>query len=155
MSLLLLERTAGNIRASLCSKSLPGWSWHTFESAWDLGLSHLRQHVDEQGDAAVPQGFVSADGYHLGRWMSKQRTQFAKGRLTERQVHELSSIPGWTWTVLSEAWDAAFERLVRYTELHGRADVPTDYRDDDGFALGQWAHNQITWRARGKMPGQS
>lgn len=35
-------------------------------------------------------------------------------------------------------WNSAYERLERFVEEHGHAQVPTRHRDDDGFTLCAW-----------------
>ena len=39
-------------------------------------------------------------------------------------------------------WDAALSRLQAYREAHGHCNVPSSWKDEDGFALGAWVSKQ-------------
>jgi superfamily II DNA or RNA helicase len=129
----------------------PGWTWRPHESRWQQGFGRLRAYVDESGSADVPQDFVDAEGFALGRWVTKQRSAQARGRLELGRRELLAAMPGWRWSILDEAWTDGFTRLRRYVDQHGNPLVPTAFVDDDGFRLGAWVHNQVTWKTQGRM----
>ena len=50
-----------------------GVTWRPTESAFTVGLSHLAEYRRTFGHARVPAEYVTADGYRLGKWVSRQR----------------------------------------------------------------------------------
>ncbi|WP_425299561.1 helicase associated domain-containing protein [Nocardia cyriacigeorgica] len=54
------------------------------------------------------------------------------------------TVPGWSWTALSDRWDEGFARLLAYTAEHGHALVPQLHVDKTGFRLGTWVATQRT-----------
>ena len=50
----------------------------------------------ENGRANCPVRYVSPDGYHLGMWQSKVKTQYRKGILSRKRIALLNRI-GFDW----------------------------------------------------------
>ena len=117
-------------------RSMPGWTWHTKEDAWEEAFDRLSQYVQRERSAFVPTGHEE-DGFRLGQWVAVQRRNFAKGKLDRRRQKLLAALPGWTWDALEAKWEEGFERLSVYVQREGSAHVPGGY-EDDGFRLGQW-----------------
>ncbi|MSP23123.1 MAG: hypothetical protein EXR66_09015 [Dehalococcoidia bacterium] len=49
------------------------------------------------GDARVPQAFKTEDGYRIGTWVSKQRTN--RSTLAAERVARLEALSGWVWEI--------------------------------------------------------
>ena len=128
-------------------EGLPGWAWDTHEAAWEDGYSRLRVFAAREGHTRVPRGFRDEDGFKLGLWVQNNRARGHRGTLSTERVHRLESVAGWTWDTQEAAWEDAYARLRAFVSREGHCRVPRGYRDDDGFNLGQWVHNQ---RARGR-----
>jgi superfamily II DNA or RNA helicase len=120
--------------------SCPGWVWNLQEWQWEVGFSHLKAFVDENGNADVPQRFLTNDRYRLGSWVNKQR--LSKESLSKRQVEKLESINGWKWSLRDQAWNNGFDHLVDYAKSNHDVLVPVDYICPNGFALGRWVVKQ-------------
>lgn len=48
-------------------------------------------------------------------------------------------------------WDEALDSAIAYQQRYGHLDVPADYHDTDGFALGEWLGNQRLRRIAGRL----
>ncbi len=76
-----------------------GMVWE-LPDAWGQGFSHAEEYFRENGHLAVPNNFVCADGYRLGKWISNQRCAYGGGLykgLTREQVSCLEGI-GMVWS---------------------------------------------------------
>ena len=79
-----------------CLEELSGWTWNTFETAWEEGFAVLQKYVERHGDARVSQSYEE-DKFWLGRWVSGQRTVKNKGKISEDRARRLEALPGWVW----------------------------------------------------------
>lgn len=131
-------------------RALPGWVDHEREAGWEAGFAHLRAWAGEHGHAAPPQSLVLADGYGLGGWVATQRERRRRGRLPAGREARLEALAGWEWSPRTDAWPAAYDRLVAFVEREGHARVP-DRDDGSGFSLGAWVSFQRTQFARGLL----
>lgn len=77
--------------------SLPGWAWHTRDAAWEAAFSQVKKFLDEHGHARVPISYVTADGFHLGRWVNGQRSAFSRKTMRVDRQRRLERLPGWCW----------------------------------------------------------
>jgi hypothetical protein len=128
--------------------SLPHWTWKPHEARWDEAFSRLKQFVEREGHARVPKDYRDDDDFALGSWVDRLR-MVGRSKLSESRVQRLEALPEWEWKPYAGRWEGSFERLERFVAREGHARVPTDYRDDDGYSLGQWAQRQ---RAKATRP---
>ena len=103
----------------------------------------LKEFVEREGHATVPNDHTTKDGFRLGSWVKNQRPRM--GRLPLEYKAQLEALPGWQWTAhlsIKIHWEGAFRELGKYVEREGHARVPKDYTTQDGFRLGGWVQSQ-------------
>ena len=130
-------------------EALPEWSWDVHADRWEEGYSHLLLFVDQHGHSRVTQTDVQ-DGYPLGTWVAKQRSDHAKGVLSSDRAGRLEALPKWSWNLSADKWDAAYRCLVEYIGRYGDARVPQSFVADD-IRLGSWVHTQRNNYTAGKL----
>jgi len=123
-------------------ESLSGWVWNTLDAAWEDGFSHLSAFIEQEGHANISSKYKTNDGFNLGGWINRQRNKRAK--LTVERELRLESLNGWVWNTLDAAWEDAFSHLSAFIEQEGHANVPNNYKVNDGFNLGSWVRGQRT-----------
>lgn len=64
-----------------------------------LAYSHLVTFAARNGDARVPQRFVTDCGYPLGLWVAMQRQRKTVGKMSARRAEKLESLHNWAWSV--------------------------------------------------------
>ena len=118
---------------------------NSLSSTWDHYFAAASTYYAEHGDLKVPLRYKTPGGLSLGDWVQTQR-QIRKGKrtfgtLTQQQIERLNSI-GMVWENRSEtAWARGLEAARRYRQQYGDLQVPSAYKDADGFALGNWIRN--------------
>lgn len=157
-----VDRLPTNFKSQL--EDLPGWTWDVLSNRWEDGFQHLVEFAAREGHGRVRAGFVSSDGFQLGRWVQAQRRQRERAQVDEiieprgwsaspevghteslldveinrERVARLESIPGWTWAPKQERWEIGFMELLEYVKVHGHAKVPLTHATPQGFWLGRW-----------------
>jgi hypothetical protein len=71
------------------------WDTNANEAAWEEGFAQLEQYVEAHGDARMLKAFKTEDGYNLGGWVAKQRSN--RGTMSADRVTRLESVSGWVW----------------------------------------------------------
>ena len=118
---------------------------NSLSSTWDHYFVAASTYYAEHGNLKVPLRYKTPGGLSLGDWVQTQR-QIRKGKrtfgtLTQQQIERLDSI-GMVWETRSEtAWAKGLEAAKRYRQQYGDLQVPSQYKDDTGFALGNWIRN--------------
>ena len=118
---------------------------NSLSSTWDHYFAAASLYYAEHGDLKVPLRYKTPGGLSLGDWVQTQR-QIRKGKrtfgtLTQQQIERLDGI-GMVWETRSEtAWAKGLEAAKRYRQQYGDLQVPSAYKDADGFALGNWIRN--------------
>ena len=118
-----------------------GFVWDVFSYEWDVQFQRLQAYKDVHGDVRVPTRYISAVGSKLGFWVNKQRVANSKSKLSKDRIRRLESL-GFVWDALSHEWDAQFQRLQAYKDVHGDVRVPYEYKTGDGSNLGFWVSTQ-------------
>ena len=118
---------------------------NSLSSTWDYYFAAASTYYAKHGNLKVPLRYKTPGGLSLGDWVQTQR-QIRKGKrtfgaLTQQQIERLDSI-GMVWENRSEtAWARGLEAARRYRQQYGDLQVPSAYKDADGFALGNWIRN--------------
>ena len=129
---------------------------NSLSSTWDHYFAAASLYYAEHGDLRVPLRYKTPGGLSLGDWVQTQR-QIRKGKrtfgtLTQQQIERLDGI-GMVWETRSEtAWARGLEAAKRYHQRYGDLEVLPGYRDDQGFALGNWVRNIRTRYRTGALP---
>ena len=88
------------------------------------------------GNLDVPATFRTADGYALGKWISRQRDN---SELAPKRRALLDDI-GMIWEK-PDSWETRYALAKAYYDAHGNLDMPGNYVTD-GIWLGKWLNEQ-------------
>jgi superfamily II DNA or RNA helicase len=116
-----------------------GFVWDVLSTKWEEGFARLKEFHLANGHCRVPHEFKSSDGYGLGYWVLSQRQ--CEGAMPPDRKSRLDAI-GFVWDPTSEKWEVGYRHLADYVARFGNAEVPTKYRTETGYSLGQWVANQ-------------
>ncbi len=127
------------------------WERET-DRAWNEGIREAKEYVKEHGVLDAPYSYVAPSGFKLGRWHSKCRENYAKGRLSAERAEELEKL-GIVWDrSRKNDWDECFDYAEDYYREHGDLKMPQDFKAG-GIWLSRWIHEQRSILA-GKREGK-
>ncbi|MFC9982899.1 helicase associated domain-containing protein [Gordonia sp. NPDC127522] len=78
----------------------PDWKWNLRARApFDVGLDHLHRYVAVHGSSSPPR-HATIDGFPIGTWVAKRRTEYRRGRLPAERISQLETdFPNWEWNI--------------------------------------------------------
>ena len=126
----------------------------TMREKWETMFKQLQVFKEKNNHCNVP-----AHRDKLGRWVERQRSQYAAKKLTPERVDALESI-GFQWKLQSQArprnkistdtFDKSFSEMVKrvalYVEINGHGWIPQTYKRDKH--LGIWCKNRRSEKKR-------
>ena len=113
--------------------------------SWNACFKVFQDHVRECGNAKVLHSHVTKDGFRLGWWVARQRTNKRKKQLSLKRIKLLEELPDWSWDPYEFNWQKKFQILQNYVQEYGHARVPQDYVTQDKIKLGLWVR---MWRKK-------
>lgn len=125
---------------------------------WQNGFEHLTEYIHKHGNAHVPKGFVSPDGYKLGEWVSMQRVNYRKQNLDKDRIQKLLSIgflfdghAAWE-AAKEEEWKEGYSHLKAFYKENGHSNVTITFSSPrDGYPLGNWLQLQRIAYKNGRL----
>lgn len=144
-------------------EKLFGWAWNTNSywdrsksipiiRKWEQGFKYLQAFISSEGHSKVPALYVNDDGYKLGLWVTIQRQNYRKQKLTDDRIQSLGKLPGWSWRIrASGKWEHGFKYLKSFVKNEGHARVPFKYVTKDGYKLGAWVSRKRQSYLKGNL----
>ena len=149
---------AGKIPGNLSGEQIEllnniGMDWDSgSDRSFEKGYATLKRYYEAHGSSDVAAGYVTEDGYSLGRWVANIRRKY-KGNsgkpLTEEQIERLNSLD-MIWDKADYQWNKNYEKAREYYLEHGDLGIPNDYATEDGTMLRSWLNNQRSAYFEGK-----
>jgi len=120
---------------------------------WDIGYAHAEAFYKRNGNLDVASSYKTESGYNLGAWISKNRTAYKTGRLSDERIDRLNSI-GMIWDKSNKnSWSECYDYAKAYYMEHGALNIPANYKAN-GIWLNKWLNEQKQIYL-GKRPGKS
>lgn len=76
------------------------WQWTLrTRPPFHVGLDHLHRYTDTHGTSSPPR-HATIDGFPIGAWVAKRRTEYRQHRLAPDRITQLETeFPNWQWNV--------------------------------------------------------
>ena len=107
--------------------------WGVLASQWEEGFEHLKEFKEQHGHCRVSQKYNSSDGYRLGAWVNRQRSQI--DNMPSHQKAKLD-ILGFVWDPFTLQWEEGFVHLQAFAKENGHCKITAAYKTVDGYELG-------------------
>ncbi len=76
---------------------IPIWSWDPYADRWEQGYKYLKEYININ-KKLCPRGFIDKNGFNLGDWAAKQRSNYKNGTLSKERIKKLEKLkPYWKW----------------------------------------------------------
>ncbi len=118
------------------------WSWDALDYRWNLAIRSTKEYIKNKGTISIPYYYKTADGFELGRWVTRRRHEYHNGTLEQSKVKEISLIKGWDWNPIDTSWQNAFEKYKNYVKRNKTTHVKEGTKSDDGFDIYKWVLRQ-------------
>lgn len=105
--------------------------------SWNRTYLKLKAYKDKHGHLEVPKTNKS-----LYKWMCRQRVLLKSGTLKKTRYKKLCELD-FPWNPVDERWMKQYNKLKKYKEKHGDANVPRSYEDQ---ILATWVCTQRKYR---------
>ena len=125
-----------------------GVLWDPKEVQWERNFDLLSVYHAREGHVDVSFNHEE-EGISLGTWLSAQRQDFKKGKLSDVRQKRLELL-GITWDPTEAQWERNYNLLKVFREREGHANVPR-LHNEDGVGLGTWVVKQRKDFKEGKL----
>ena len=113
------------------------WKWKLVDNNWSDKYKCLKEFVDKYKKLPVTESKKDDNDIQLGNWISKQRADHKKGKLSEEQTEELNKINGWKWSKIEKlTFEMKYELLKEYVENNNK--IPAGRKIYKECKLGNW-----------------
>ena len=131
-------------------ESMPGWQWDDYRSKFDKlfleGLERLKIYYKNNDNSRVVLSYKDSDGFKLGGWTNRRRSDYQKDKLSKYQINQLEEIPGWIWNMQDNLQRSSqakgIQQLKKYITKTGSSFVSQKHKDEEGFSIGYWIYKQ-------------
>ncbi|MFE0750683.1 helicase associated domain-containing protein [Gordonia sp. NPDC058843] len=111
------EYRAGHMRpdhVQQIESEFPDWQWTLRARApFHVGLDHVHRYVAAHGSSSPPRD-ATIDGFPIGQWVAKRRTEYRRRRLSPERITQLETeFPDWQWNIRATGARIADERCGR------------------------------------------
>ena len=117
-----------------------GILWDTkYEQQWNEFYEEARAFFNANNNLRIPVAYISPSGANLGKWISRQRTAYKNGDLSEHKIAKLNKI-NMVWGN-PDTWQIRYDLAKKYLEDNSCDFIPQNVVID-GMWIGVWFYKQ-------------
>ena len=125
-----------------------GMNWNP--NSWEHRFDLAKQYYEEHGNINISQKEV-IQGVWLGKWIVSQKKAMEEGKLTNKQIEMLKTLPMEEVGRKDNLWWSMYEEARKYYEEFGNLNIPVNYLTSNGKKLSDWIIRQRRNYKLGKM----
>ena len=108
-----------------------GFIFDPLNALWDEIYNELAEFKNKNRHCNVPKEY--SENPRLGAWVSKQRLQRSKGKLSAYRFDKLNQLD-FNWHTLHSFWEEMFSELCKFKKENGHCIVPKGYEKSPKLA---------------------
>ena len=118
-----------------------GMVWNPFDLKWNEFYEEAKKYFEENGNLLIPAKYVTKNKKSLGYWISSQRINYKKNKISKEKIELLEKI-GMIWNPFDSQWYIFYNLAIEYYKKNGDLLIPLDYKTIDDVNLGSWIGKQ-------------
>jgi hypothetical protein len=122
-----------------------GFLWDIIDFGWEDNYSELLKYYKIYGRTDVPVNWH--ENPQLGKWVSYQRSQRRRNRLSESQIIRLDNVK-FNWNP-RDKWNVMYASLLEFKNLYDHCNVPRGWQANP--ELSNWINRQRRQYKTGQM----
>lgn len=118
------------------------------DEQWDYLYREVKEYFEEHRTMTLPDKYYGKSGFCLTFWLNKQRRAYAKGELTEEQMHKMDDIgypfkPEISYVAQAnrKKWQVKYEIVKEYLDLHRNEKIAPEV-EYKGIKIIEWIRQQ-------------
>ena len=119
------------------------------DARWMERYNELKQYKSANGDCNVSS--KSSKHPQLGMWVTRQRSRYKKGRISDDRLQRLDDIE-FSWAPLDQhevLWEQRFNELEQFESANGHCNIPG--RSSEHPKLANWVKGQRSQYKKGRI----
>jgi superfamily II DNA or RNA helicase len=130
------------------------WLWDPHAERWYQNYELLKTVLSQQESDSSSSRSPLFESKALGGWVERQRSLYRKSELDPELIHLMNEIPSFEWEPRADSWEKSFDAYMREVERRGSYRISQQYRDQDGFRVGQWLMQQRYFYKKGILSSE-
>jgi len=114
--------------------------WNIYELQWCEYYDLLVEYYNTNGNSLVPLRYSTNDNKKLGYWVSEQRTNYRRDKLSKEKIKLLEKVD-MVWDPASLIWEETYQIAKQYYEENNNLSIPITFFYKN-VSLGSWLQTQ-------------
>lgn len=131
-------------------ESLPGWRWNPSVERFEVGMSMLRDFLEEHGHSRVPKDWPEKEDVNLHQFVNTARGMYRSGEMPESRIREFESLESWTWNLTENGWSQRYQEVLDFLKSSSRMPSRSS-NDTHERKLASWVKHQKALFREGKL----
>lgn len=126
------------------------WNLDTWNQYYESVKRYAAEHPPVNGKLRIPPQVKDESGLRIGSWVSNQKTNIKKGKLSEERIALLKAVGITIGSFADMEWNQKYQLLSEYVKENGFF-PPAQYKTECGVKLGSWFKEQKRSCSRGRL----
>ena len=98
---------------------MPGWTWYPEESM--MKKANIKKIYKKRRKPESHKGMLIKRKFDLGQWVSRLRRKYYRGNITDLEIKDLESLPGWVWSlmIMTTVWNESLKNMLSKIKVQG------------------------------------
>jgi len=100
-------------------ETVPGWLWDRKDAKWRQAYADMISFINRHN--RLPLLDQDYDEYDMATWINTQKKDKSNGKLEDKYIRLLNTVPGWSWDTPSDIkWNNNYTLLAQFISVNKR-----------------------------------